>query len=179
MMRQCEMRSMRWGLAVLLVTTPVSGFAQTSRTVAALAPTKPSQIVVLQSQSTPCPVYGAAGLWLVDAQTLPDGKAVPFPGIPPGQVLVLTGLSFIANRGDASHNSTQIYLFNIGSPPPTSGQAVPFLFHSAVHADGFNLAGGAAALHNAVVKPGTVLCLGASDGFFVTGVISGFLAKDE
>ena len=101
MVRQCDLRSMRWGLAVLLVATPVTGFAQTSRTGVPLAPMKPSQIVVLQSQVTPCPVHGAAGLWLVDAQTLPDGRAVPFPGIPAGRVLVLTGLSYVAGRGDS------------------------------------------------------------------------------
>jgi len=179
MVRQCDLRLMRWGLAVLLVTTPVTGFAQTSRTGAPLAPMKPSQIVVLQSQVTPCPVQGAAGLWLVDAQTLPDGRAVPFPGIPAGQVLVLTGLSYVAGRGDSPFNSTRIFLLNSSVPPPTSGPAAPFLFHSAVPADGFNWAGGTAALHNAVVKPGTVLCLGASDRFGITGVISGFFAKDE
>jgi hypothetical protein len=54
------------------------------------------------------------------------------------------------------------------------------LFHSAVQTiEGAILAGGAAALHNAVIKPGTVPCLGSTGGFFVTGVISSFLTKDE
>lgn len=170
------MRSMRWLLTILLLTTPVSGLAQRPRTGVPLEPTKPSQIVTLQTQLTPCPVQGT-GFWLADTQTLPNGTTAPFPEIPPGQVLVLTGLSFVAVRAGSSFNRTQILLLNTSLPP--SGIALALLFHSVAHTEGLDLGGGSAALHNAVIKPGTALCLGASDGFFVTGVISGFLAPDE
>jgi hypothetical protein len=171
-------RSVPWVLTILWLMTPVNGFAQASRTEASLEPTKPSQIVVLQSQTTRCPIAGGTGSWLMDIQTLPDGTTAYFGGVPTGQVLVLTGLSFVADRGGVGTETPQILLWNPSMPPSTSGPAPPVLFHTAVRADGVHRVGGVAALHNVVIKPGTVLCL-FSDFFSVTGVVTGFLTTDR
>ena len=86
------MRPMQSVLASILLMLPVNAFAQ-NRPTALLAPTKPSQVVTLSTFfATPCPAGNGLA---ADVQTLPDGTLAPFPGIPAGQVLVLTGLSFV------------------------------------------------------------------------------------
>jgi hypothetical protein len=79
-----DMRSIPWVLTILVLTTPVTGVAQRSKSGVPLDPTKPSQIVTLQTLSTPCPLQGT-GLWLADTQSLRDGTTALFPGIPPAR----------------------------------------------------------------------------------------------
>jgi hypothetical protein len=168
------MRFMHSGLATVLLMLPVSALAQGSRAAASLAPAKPSQVVTLTSSfsATPCP--SGSGL-VFDTQMLPDGTSAAFAGIPAGQVFVLMGLSFSVSGGSSSEPKQVIVLST--RPPFTDGA---WLFQSVVPLAGAsNRGGGIAALHNAVVKSGTTLCIFSSDGGVVSGVISGFLAKDE
>jgi hypothetical protein len=175
------MRVMMCVLTIALFMRPISSFAQ--RPAAPLEPSLPSQIVTLQTAETPCPVEDATTLWLADVQTLPDGTTARFTGIPPGKVLIATGLSFVVTRVSdlTANNTTQVLLFLVPRVPPTSGLQVPRLFHTGVQVPGVagSRAGVSAALHNAVIKPDTSLCLGHETGFFVTAIISGFLTEDK
>lgn len=73
-------------LALLALSAPISAEV--------VAPDKPSQIVHLRGgpgSGTNCTPF--VGSTLLDHQLLPDGTTVPFT-IPPGRVLVLTGVSW-------------------------------------------------------------------------------------
>ena len=141
-----------------------------------LAPTKASQIVVLTAASTPCAADPDATA--VNVRNLPDGTTAPFT-IPPGQVLVVTGIAYRVSGGLANE-AKNVLLFTAKLP-----FASVLFFSGVITGDTAlgRLGGGSASIPNAIVKAGTEICVQASEingaAAEVGAVVYGFLAKDK
>jgi hypothetical protein len=145
---------------------------------APLAPTKPSQVVTLQSLpglSGTCPKGDVA----VDRQIAGDGTLMPFTGAPPGQVLVITGLDWATGSGSLSGQAITVTL---QLDPGNGGltQAV-FADQTTTSVSVEHEAGRSLVVSNVVVKPG--ICLGVRVSNTPPGlgfaIVHGYLTKDK
>jgi hypothetical protein len=134
----------------------------------ALAPSKASQLVTLQSGGT-C----LSGLKKINVQVHGDGTTTAFT-IPAGMVLVITGAEWDAPFGAGG---TDTFFINL------EGAATFATVHVAAGQVGSNgLEGGSTTFSSGiVVKPGTDICAGLNSGnnSFLFPVLHGFLAKDK
>jgi hypothetical protein len=162
-----------YALSVALV---LLGLA-TPATAAALAPSKPSQLVAVVATGS-CPFVGVT-TGLFDTLVKGDGTRAPF-SIPAGEVLVITDLTILANAETPGHTiqaqllagTSAISNFDIFAENVTAGTS-----------GGVTLA--ATFPTGIVVKSGTSLCPVAIDftssGGSVSagGTLHGFLTKDK
>ena len=143
----------------------------TAASAGTLAPSKPSQMVDLSNAAGPIKPTSCSCLALtgatVDIRINPDGTTTPGFTIPDGNVLVLTGMTWITSGvlspGDASYMSLCLGGTEIWRDQTVSG------------ANAYN--GRSLDLPNVVIKSGQTLCAGGPAGFATS--VSGFLTKDK
>jgi hypothetical protein len=136
----------------------------------ALEPTRPSQIVMLTtSGGASC---GPSEETALDNQVLPDGTRVPFT-LPPGQVLVLTGMSWNL------FGQTPDRLTVLGLAVKLGTGIIVGKFRAAALADAGGRSSGSVLIPKVVVRPapGLPLCVGgfsagSSGGVFVYGFLN-------
>ena len=147
--------------ALVLTATPAHALDPRAAT-PAIGPRKASDLVTLA-------VAGQSALPCLEVteRLRADGTRAPLV-VPAGQVLVLTGTTFMAAGGATFDN---VFL--------TVGTGSAFI--SPVPASAVALVTGASLdLHGIAVKPGVTLCLGRNlAGSFVFAHVYGFLAPDE
>jgi hypothetical protein len=132
----------------------------------ALAPTKPSQSVVLRVSGTGTNCQGGGGQD-VDLQVLPDASVVPYAP-PPGQALVITGMDW-GTTGGTPGEYTPVGIRLRGTQP---GGAPPLVFTAGAVSDTLGNTRGTAVVPNVSVAPGVTVCVGG--GQFSQVVVHGF-----
>ena len=129
-----------------------------------LAPSKASDVVTLSNgPGDPCVVTGGA----LDFRVTKNGTLEPF-SIPAKQVLVVTGIDF--NTGTTNATNVEIFVEKV----PNTTQ----IFVTTVTGGG-----GSATIPNAIVGPGSSLCvratLKAGGTSTIFAVVHGFFANDK
>src|SRR5262249_21100140 len=161
---------------VLSVALVLLGLASTPATAAAVAPSKPSQVVAVAALGT-CPLGFTTDLF--DTLVKGDGTKAPF-SIPAGEVLVITDLTVLADgrtpgdtiqaqlvAGTSASSNVDIFAENV-TAGTSGGVTLAATFPTGI-----------------VVKSGTSLCPIAVDlthpgGSVVAGgSLHGFLTKDK
>jgi hypothetical protein len=152
------------GLATLLAGSAHAGV---------LGPTKPSQLVNLLA--SPVLSGTACGHPAFDIQNAADGTRQPFD-IPPGQVLVVTGLEWNSAFGTAS---TQALAFLVIQSPDGLTCNAAFSTSGAV-TDAWGNADATLTIPNGIaVKSGAHLGLQVTNGTLNRAKLYGYLAKDR
>jgi hypothetical protein len=163
---------------VLSVALALLSLASTPATAAALAPSKPSQLVAVTALGT-CPLGFTTALF--DTLVKGDGTTAPF-SIPAGEVLVITDLTVVVDgktpgdtidagvfAGTSASSRSLIFFENI-TAGPSGAVTLSATFPTGI-----------------VVKSGTSLCPIARDNtggsgtpaVFAGGSLHGFLTKDK
>jgi hypothetical protein len=146
---------------------------------APLAPSKPSQIVTLTYDG-----FCAGGTSLdniIGIRIMPDGTTQPFT-IPPGQVLVVTGIDWSAYRCPPSTapGTVLMYVF-LGATGRVAFADTAVIGAGATPTSACSIGGKASIVPNLVVKPGIELCAGFDNQGFSgsPAIVHGFLTSDE
>jgi hypothetical protein len=164
----------RHALSVALV---LLGLASTRATAAALAPSKPSQLVDVEALGLCTPLGLTTDLF--DTLVKGDGTKAPF-SIPAGEVLVITDITVVADGRTPGHTiqgqvvagttaASQSFIFaeNV-TAGPSGGVTLSATFPTGI-----------------VVKSGTSICpiasdlTGVSTNIAASGSLHGFLTKDK
>jgi hypothetical protein len=129
-----------------------------------LAPSNASDVVTLSNgPGDPCVVTGGA----LDFRVTPNGTLEPF-SVPAKRVLVVTGIDF--STGTTNATSVELFVEKV----PNTKQ----IFVTSVTGGG-----GSATIPNAIVGPGSSLCvqatLKAGGASTVFAIVHGFFAKDK
>jgi hypothetical protein len=132
-----------------------------------LAPSKPSQLVTLNSSGATC----TGGESKLDTQVNGDATSAAFT-IPAGMVLVLTGIDW--NGTALSAGATSVFL-----DLRTASAFELVSLGGAVTQNPSGQGGGTFGPLNIVVKPGTDICVGLNGGGSIFPAGHGFLAKDR
>ena len=159
---------------VLSVTLFLLGLASTPATVAALAPSKPSQLVTVAAEGS-CTALGLT-TDRFDTLVKDDGTTAPF-SIPAGQVLVITDLTVFA-PGKTAGGTVQVQV--VVGTAATSHFAIVTANVTANASGGVGFA--ATFPTGIVVKSGASICPVAFDGtsnVAAGGSLHGFLTKDK
>lgn len=136
---------------------------------AGLAPTRASQLVTLIPGDRECDIVGPA----LDQQLLPDGSTRPF-SVADKQVLIVTEVDWGVTRAPASATAS----FTLVQEKLPQSVFIPFFLDGAL-TDSTGTARRVASVADAVVGPGTQLCvLRIGPGDF-GAVVRGFLAPDR
>jgi hypothetical protein len=152
-------------LAALLLLVPFTASAG-----GGLAPKKASDIVTVSQTGQPCP--GGGGYYVLDDRQLPTGQSVSF-AIPPGKVLILTGVTWSAVSG--TPGAPVIGLLS-SQAPGTS--LVSHHYSSATFAsDGTVFE--TELTPPAVIAPGRSICFSVTAGSFNAASLHGFLVPDK
>jgi hypothetical protein len=153
---------------VLSVALVLLSLASTPASAAALAPSKPSQIVTLFQSGAACPTLG----FVIGRLAMSDGTLASFV-IPPKQVLVVTGFEWHAENGAAGSGVSAILSTQASGTPAIDYATSTTTFDSngvAVKNDVTPLI---------VIKPGRTICISVTSGDFSSGFVHGFLAPDK
>lgn len=135
-----------------------------------VGPRTAGHLVTLRGRGTPCATAGASGQ-LLDARVMTDGSEADF-AVPPGQVVVITGLAW-RTAGNTAHAGATLRLEPPGSLTTAFVDTQPAL------ASG--IGGAVASIPGIAVGPGVGICLvnsGDSAGA-PSGVLYGYLAAVE
>lgn len=154
-------RSMPVAFAVLLSLSTAYG--------GPLAPSKPSQIVTLDTSGAPCPFAGFA----VEDSIASDGTEMTSFVIPPNQVLVVTGLEWSATQGTAGDSVTAIL------QTQATGTIIADYANSTTTFDPTGVAFKNDVTPQIAIRPGRTICIFVTNGTFNYARVHGFLAPDK
>ena len=138
-----------------------------------LAPSLPSQVVVLRQSGSGTVCLPKGGGLDVDLRMAADGTNQPFVQ-PSDQALIITGIDWGTTGGTAGQDAQVV--IRLAGPTPVNAQLA---FTTGAVADAAGATVGSALVPNVVVAPGLTVCAGAGGGTLSQLVIHGFLTTNK
>jgi hypothetical protein len=144
----------------------------TSAIAGTLAPTRPSQVVVLRASGSGAVCLPNGGGIDLDLRVNADGTVSPYAP-PPGYALVITGMDWGTQNGPANEY-TPVGIRVTGGQHPAQ-----MVFVTGAQADGAGKTWGSAVVPNVTVAPGATPCVGSSGGQLNQVVVHGFFTVNK
>jgi hypothetical protein len=157
------------GTRLTMIAGATALVSATAAMAGVLAPSKPSQSVVLRTNGVSTGCGGTSLDAVIDTQILSDGSTAPFT-IPPGDVLVLDGIAWAASSGMAGRL--------IGILIDINGDLINAPWNDSAIADSLGDVGHDVFIPNIPIKSGVTPCL-HSGGTITRGIVHGFLTRDH